>query len=102
MRLKGILTTIFALYGVLLFGLLIANSEFLFIEDHNFWINIVVLNLIFLVIFFIAGLIIVNSYQRKISKQDKVINQLKGQLYDSIKDDETREKMIKDFEKSLK
>lgn len=102
MRLKSILTTIFGLYGILLFGLLIINAEFLFIEDHNFWINIVILNLIFIVVFFIVGLIIVNSYQRKISKLDKAVNQLKGKLYDSIKDDEMREKMIRDFEKSLK
>lgn len=102
MDLRKILTLLFALYGVALLGFLIVNSQFLFIEDVNVWSNVVIINLIFIVIFFLLGLIMVSNLQSKIKKQNKVINELKGRLYDSLKDDESREKMLKDFEKSLK
>lgn len=102
MDLRKILTLLFAVYGVALLGFLIVNSQFLFIEDVNVWSNVVIINLIFMVIFFLLGLIMVSNLQSKIKNKNKVINELKGRLYDSLKDDESREKMLKDFEKSLK
>lgn len=102
MDLRKILTFIFALYGISLLGFLIINSQFLFIEDPAVWVNVVIINLIFVVLFFLLGLIMVYNLQSKIKKQNKVINELKGRLYDSMKDDEAREKLLQDFEKSLK
>ena len=102
MNLKKLLTILFAVYGIVLLDLLTLNSQFLFIDDYNFWINIVIFNLVFMVVFFMLGLIITNNYQKKVNRQEKAINELKGKLYDAIKDDEVREKMMKDFEKSIK
>jgi uncharacterized membrane protein YbhN (UPF0104 family) len=102
MRLKKIYNILFTLYFILLFGLLILNSEFLFNEDHTFWINIVIINLICSIIFFGIAWIIINGYQRRVAKQEKLINELKGKLYDAIKDDEQRDKLMKAFEKSIK
>jgi hypothetical protein len=102
MKLKKFLTILFAIYGFLMIALLVANSQFLFIEDHEFWINIVVLNMIFILVFYLLSLVVISGFQSKVNKQEKTINILKGKLYDSIKDDEAREKMMKDFEKSIK
>lgn len=102
MDLRKLLTFLFALYGISLLGFLIINSQFLFIEDPAVWTNVVIINLIFVVLFYLLGLIMVYNLQSKIKKQNKVINELKGRLYDSLKDDEDREKLLQDFEKSLK
>jgi len=102
MKLKKILTILFLAYSLLLLGLIIANNAFLFIDDQQFWLNVVVASLIFIVIFYVLGLILANNYEKKIIKLDKAVDVLKGKLYDAIKDDEEREKMLKDFEKSLK
>jgi hypothetical protein len=82
--------------------LLLANSQFLYIEDHQFWINVVILNMLFILVFYLLSLIVTSGFQNKVKKQEKIIHELKGKLYDTIKDDEAREKMMKDFEKSIK
>lgn len=99
---KKVLTFLFALYGIVLFGFLILNSQFLFIEDPSVWVNVVIINLAFMIIFFLLGLIMTHNLQAKIDKQNKTIDHLKGRLYDSLKDDEEREKLMRDFGKSLK
>ena len=102
MTLKKILTILFILDAVFILGLIVINNEFLFIEDHGIWINVIIGNLVFFTVFFILTLAMANNYQKRIKKQDKVISDLKASLYDAIKDDEEREKMLKNFEKSLK
>ncbi|HYG38283.1 MAG TPA: hypothetical protein VD908_06680 [Cytophagales bacterium] len=102
MILKRILTFLFALYGIILFGFLILNAQFLFIEDPSVWVNVVIINLAFMILFFLLGLLLTHNLQSKINNQSKMIDHLKGRLYDSLKDDEEREKLMRDFGKSLK
>jgi hypothetical protein len=102
MKLKKFLTILFAIYAFVMITLLVVNSQLLYIEDHEFWINMVVVSMIFILVFYLLSLVVISGFQSKVNKQEKLINDLKGKLYDSIKDDEARDKMMKDFEKSIK